>query len=361
MTNPSEVDGEIFADLISDNVDPIDENPQETEPVDVPDNDLLDESDNNPDDSTDVTPTAEPTSDYMHEFLKGYGIDNGIITFENEDGTTEEVNFHDLEDSEKLNILKELSTPNLSEDEVATINYLRKNNATIQDVVEYYSQKAVEDYINKNGTTEKQYSVDAYTDDELFIADLKNKYSDMTDEEIQADLNSAKENEALFKKKVDIIRNQYKQQEEEREKESVRQQEEQYKSFVNTVYNQIADFNEVSMDYRDSTSDSLQIEDFEKNAIYDYILKRDSEGTTQFFKDINDPKKLVEMAWFTLYGKDAISDISTYWKTQLKNSRKQDVKTQSKPQTVVKKDVKPKDNYTHHRDTITIPGGEFLL
>ena len=42
-----------------------------------------------------------------------------------------------------------ISSPNLSEDEIATINYLRQNNATIQDVVEYYSQKAVKDYIEK--------------------------------------------------------------------------------------------------------------------------------------------------------------------------------------------------------------------
>ena len=56
-----------------------------------------------------------------------------------------------MDRDEQLNILNELAKPDLSDDEVKTIEYLRNNNATIQDVIEYYSQKAVQDYINQNG------------------------------------------------------------------------------------------------------------------------------------------------------------------------------------------------------------------
>lgn len=296
MENPSEVNGDVFDSLFDDMPPQGNEDStaaSQTEEVEVVTGDIMD------DQSTETEPQVESTeetpNDYITQFLSSYGIENGTITYENEDGTTENVNFNDLDDEEKLNILKEISSPGLSEDEIATINYLRQNNATIQDVVEYYSQKAVRDYIEKNAG-DRTYSVDAYSDDELYVAELRTKYADMTDEEIEADLNAAKENETLFKKKVDIIRNQYKAQEEEREKETVRQQEERYNSFKDSIYNQINDFSEISLDYKDTQSDSLSIEDSEKDAIYRYILDRDADGATQFFKDINDPQKLVEMA-----------------------------------------------------------------
>ena len=361
MENPSEINGEIFTGLFD--ADPV-ENEVETDVVDNPtevvDADVPEDIVENEDPVED--PVEASTSDYITEFLSGYGVENGVITYENEDGTTEDVKFADLDDAEKLNILKELATPNLSEDEIATINYLRRNNVTIQDVIEYYSNKAVDEYINKNGAVEKRYSVDEYSDDELYIAELKSKYSDMTDDEIRTDLESAKDNEALFKKKVDAIRNQYKAQEEAHEKELAKQQEDQYNAFKDTIYNQINDFNEIPMDYKDTQSDSIQIENSEKDAIYNYILRRDENGLTQFYKDVNDPQKLVEIAWFAMYGKDAISDITNYWKAQLKNSRKADTKVQQKAKTtVLKTDVKPKDNFMHHHNSYSFSGGDDLL
>lgn len=298
MENPSEFNGDVFDSLFDDNTTPVDDQTATSQTADVDVNpDLIDDQpkDESTETNTQEESTEETHGDYITKFLSNYGIENGTITYENEDGTTEDVNFNDLDDEEKLNILREISSPNLSEDEIATINYLRQNNATIQDVVEYYSQKAVRDYIEKNAG-ERTYSVDAYSDDEIYVAELRNKYADMTDEEIEADLNAAKENETLFKKKVDIIRNQYKVLEEEREKETVRQQEERYNNFKDSIYNQINDFSEISLDYKDTQSDSLSIEDSEKDAIYRYILDRDADGATQFFKDINDPQKLVEMA-----------------------------------------------------------------
>lgn len=299
-------------------------------------------------------------SDFLTSFLSEYGLKDGKVTYENDDGTTEEVDFDSLDSEEKINILKELTSPNLSKDEIEVINYLRANNATIQDVITYYSQKAVEDYIKENGPIEKQYSVDEYSDDELYIADLKSKFSDMSEEDIKTDLETAKENEELFKKKVDIIRKQYKAQEEETAKERIKEQEEQFNNFKTSLESQLNDFNSIPMDYKDNKSDSLQIEESEKEEIYKYILNRDENGATQFFKDLNDPKTLVELAWFALYGKEAISDITNYWKSQLKNTRKS---VDNKPQTtVVSLDKnKTKDNFTNRHKSVETEYGEDLL
>lgn len=303
MPNHFEFNNEGFDDLLSNSgIEPVASSTTEPVVADTPGGDnLLTPSVTEPSTTEPVEPaepTAEPTNkdDVLISFLSEHGLRDGKVTYENEDGSTEEVDFNELDSDEKLNILKELTTPNLSKDEIEVINYLRSNNATIQDVITYYSQKAVEDYIKENGPVEKQYSVDEYSDDELYIADLKTKFSDMTEEDIKTDLEIAKENEELFKKKVEIIRKQYKAQEEETAKERVKEQEEQFNNFKTSLETQLTEFNEISMDYKDSKSDRLQIEDSEKEEIYKYILNQDENGTTQFFKDLNDPKMLVELA-----------------------------------------------------------------
>ena len=269
------------------------------------------EGDTNPDNQNDPTPEPIPNDtnsdpepkdkdlDVFSEFLKGRGLRDGkTLIYQDEEGNEQEVDFNTLDREEQLNILNELAKPDLTEDEVHTIEYLRNNNLTIQDVVEYYSQKAVQDYINQNGPVNKAYSVDDYSDEELYIADLKSKFEGMTEEEIQADLDLAKSNEDLFKKKVETIRNQYKAQEDKAVEDAQRAQEEQYNAFKSTLEEQLVNFNEISLDYQDEN------------------------GASQFFKDLNDPQVLVELAWYRLFGKDAISGISQYYKSLIKETRK---------------------------------------
>lgn len=293
------------------------------------------EGDTNPDNQNEPTPEPilddtnsdpEPKDkdlDVFSEFLKGRGLRDGkTLIYQDEEGNEQEVDFNTLDREEQLNILNELAKPDLTEDEVHTIEYLRNNNLTIQDVVEYYSQKAVQDYINQNGPVNKDYSVDDYSDEELYIADLKSKFEGMTEEEIQADLDLAKSNEDLFKKKVDTIRTQYKAREDKAVEDAQRAQEEQYNAFKSTLEEQLVNFNEISLDYQDEKSDSLQIEDHDKQEIFSYILDQDENGASQFFKDLNDPQVLVELAWYRLFGKDAISGISQYYKSLIKETRK---------------------------------------
>lgn len=270
-----------------------DPNPQDDDIL-AGDSDLLDEPQDNPDDNGDDNPVAD--SDVITSFLKEFGVENGKITYENENGDTEEVNFNELDSAEQLNILKELTTPDLADHEIETINFLRKNNVTLQDVVEYYSQVAVQNYIKENGPAPREYSIDEYSDDELYFADLKAKYPEMTDEEIQADVDSAKENEELFKKKADAIRKQYKAKEDERTQAIQQQQKDQYVAFDNSIKQSITNFNEISLDYKDSKADALVIDKNMKNDIYNYLMRVDENGKSQFAKDLEDTNKWVNFA-----------------------------------------------------------------
>ncbi len=299
--------------------EPIQNPVESTNEVEAPDFDL----DNSNGDPIEPQETNENPDDFMTTFLKEMGIKDGrTITFKNEDDTEEEVEFNSLDDSEKLNILKELTTPNLSQDEINVINYLRANNATIQDVIHYYSTKAVNDYISKNET--REYSIDEYNDEELYIADLKIKFPDMTDEDIQADLENAKLNSDLFSKKANAIRQQYKNAEDQQVKDRIQAQEDRYNTFKDSVHQSLADFEDIVIDNNSDERHVLSVEDSEREEIFRYILQQDENGASQFFKDLNDPSKLVKMAWLYKYGEQAIADVTNYWKTQLKSARKQE-------------------------------------
>lgn len=343
MQNQTELDLNID-DLMGDT--PTDETIDQTVEVDPP-------ADVTEDVVDPVEPDEEPTeddidddADYMETFLKSFGIEDGkTLKFENDDGTTEDIDFNSLSNKEKLEILKDLTTPQLQEHEIETINYLRRNNATMQDVVEYYQQKAIQEYIEKNGAPEKVYSVDEYKDEELYMADAKAKYPDMTDEELLADLEAAKENEALFNKKVEAIRKQYKAIEDKEKADAEQAERDRVENFKNSIQSTLDNFNEISLDYTDAKADSLTIEASEKNKILEYITKQDANGMTQLYKDLNDAEKLISFAWWTNYGQESISSITKYFQKQLAEARKEKKEAQ-KPVTtrVPKTDKKSVDN-----------------
>ena len=302
--------------------------------------------------------TEDETDDNLtalESFLKSRGIRDGkTIVYEDEEtGETKELDFSDLDKKEQLEILNSLSDPGLSKDEVETINFLRKNNASLQDVIAFYQQKAIDDYIEKNNV-HPSYSVDEYSDDELYIADQKAKYPEMSDEELNSELEIAKSNEELFKKKVDLIRKNYqemeKSQAEEREQEELKKQEEYQKMFAETLN----DFDSISLDYKDPKSDRLILEDTDKNLIFDYVFKPTTNGVSKFVEDLSNPETIAKLAWFRLFGEDTISDISNYWKEELKKAKR----TTDKPRATVvpKQNTQEPDNrpkYAKNEKTIS--------
>lgn len=279
--------------------------------------------------------------DAFSTFLKNRGIRDGkTIIYENEEtGETEEVDFGTLSKDEQLSILESLTDPGLSEDEIETINLLRKTNSSFQDIIAYYQQQAIDEYKAKNSGQET-YTVDSYSDEELYLADQKAKFPEMTEEELKIELDVAKSNEDLFKKKVDLIRKQYKEQEENHIKEQEEAEKKQQEAYQNMFVDTLNGFNYISLDYKDPKSDSLILEEKDKNRIYDYVFKQTPEGMTKFVEDLSKPEVIVELAWYRLFGKDAISDISNYWKEELKKTRKS-TPTKPKSNVTVKKDTKP--------------------
>lgn len=282
--------------------------------------------------------STEPV-DYLTAFLQEHGIENGKVTYEEDDGSTKEVDFKSLGDDEKLNILREVTKPGVNEDEMRVVNYLRQNGG-LQNVVEFFSQKAISDYLASHQPAEKTYTIDEYSDDDLYVADLSLRYPQMNDVEIKEKLDAAKENEELYKKEVEAIRNQYKAREEQNEQALLQAEQQKEIDRQNRMIDSITNFEGTSLDYRDDKAKWIEVSDRERQVLYDYLTRKDSKGMTAFGRDVMDPDKLVKMAWLLNFGDEAISNITNYWKQQTVASRRQpQAQTTVLKQSTPRKDI----------------------
>ena len=320
---------------ILDNFETLLETPQEEEPI-VDENQIETEPPTEEEISTEEE-NPEEVPDYsensIYLFLQERGIkDPSKIQVTNEDETTEEIDFNSLSIEDQLQVLRNITDPGLTQTEIDTINYLRQNNATLSQVVEYFAQKRLDDYLQEHpeDVHQKHYEIDDYSDDDLFVVDLKNRYPDLTDEEINLELEAAKSNEDLFKKKAEILRNTYKQNEDQAEAERVRLAEQEVQDFRNNLMEAASKFNEVQLDYTDDTSDSLVIDEEDKQQMISYILDQDSENKSQLVRDLEDPDRLIEIAWFSTQGPKMLSELTKYWKGLLTKERDLNHKLQEK-------------------------------
>jgi Skp family chaperone for outer membrane proteins len=291
------------------------------------------DSDDNSDENINNNPEESESEkgDFITNYLKEFGIEDPTkIQMEDESGQITEVDFNTLSDDEKLNIFKELSDPGYSDYEKQVIDYLRRNNATLDDVVKYYSDKAIEDYLSEHpeDAHQKVYDIDSYTDDEIYLADLKNKYPDFTDEELTEKLDSAKLNEDLFNKEVQAIRTAQKAYEDEQARQQEELEKQSYQELQQNLQNAMSNFNEILLDPDDPKSDALQIEDSDRAIMLKYLTELGKDGKSQLVKDLEDPNALIEIAYYRTRERDNITGLTRYWKNELANERKEKAKLQ---------------------------------
>lgn len=282
----------------------------------------------------DPEPTEEPVvelepdqsnePDVVTELLKRQGInDPSKIKFEDEDGSIKDTDWNSLSLEEKLNILSNKETtptqptskPDFNEDVVSLAQELKDNNMSVDDFVNYIKQQSINEYTSAQ---QPVYSVDNLTDDDLFILDLKKRIPDITQEQLDTALTSAKENEDLYKLQVNGIRKEYQQFEEEQnaQNQAIEQEEQQrqYNEFANNIAQSISTLDNVN-------GLDLELDDDDKYELAQFILGQDASGVSNLGKALNDPETLVKVAWFALKGADAIDGITDYFKNEIANVR----------------------------------------
>lgn len=300
--------------------------------------------------STEDPPIEE---DFVASLLRSRGIeDKSRVKFETEDGNIEEVDWDQLSNDDKLNIINssnESVEDGLDDSEIRLLSAIRNSGMTPAEYLQYVEQQGVNRYIQNNQENAYQYTVDQYDDDELFVADFISRMGDVTDEEAQEALERAKSNETLFAKQIQAIRNEYKQIEEENIRQAQIEQEQQqsvmFDQFASSVENQINQLTEIQG--YDLNMDQQDMQD-----LYDFITGTDAAGNNYLAKALSDPRILVETAWFTLYGKQMLDDVTNYFQKEITQVRKQsyekglkDAKLGNKSSVVYKQKNKTSEEY----------------
>lgn len=299
------------------------------------------------DSTTENVEESEKIDNPIFAFLQSKGVkDPSKISFTNEDGTEEFQDFNSLSNEEQLEILKEVSDPGLTNDEIGIINSLRTNGVTFQQVLDTYAANAIQNYLetHKDAIPEKTYTIDDYTDDELYLVNLKRQYPDFSDEELLSKQEAAKANEDLYKKETETLRNTYKKYEDDENAQLQAQREQEYQDLRNTIENAVSNFNEVALDYTDKNSDSLVVEDKDKQEMLRYLLEQDKTGKSQLMKDLENPDALIELAWLRTQGANVLSDTSKYFKELLATERAENKKLKAQLNKINK-----------NNDTVIIP------
>lgn len=295
-------------------------------------------------DTTTTTDTpsgnTEEQPDFISQLLKDRGIDDkSQIQFE-EDGVIKNVNWDDLPDEDKLNIIRTSSpvqksdSDNLDDDEKQLINQIRESGMNPNDYLDYTRSKAISDYQNTNSVP--QYSVDQYDDDSLYIADFMSRIQGSTEEEAREALEQAKSNEALWKRQIDSIRNQYKMIEDETRMQQQSEEDEAAQERFNQFSDQVV--NEIN-GLKSYSGYDLNLQDDDMQEIYDFITSTDAAGNNYFAKALADPKILVKAAWLTLHGEDMLNDITDYYQKEITKARQDGYNKGLKDQGKRKEDV----------------------
>lgn len=260
--------------------------------------------------------------DFVSQLLRSRGIDDKTkIKFENEDGEIEEVNWDSLSSQDQFNLIQsseaKVEEPNISDDEIELINAIRNSGMTPTEYINYIQQGVSQPVV------EQHYTVDDYSDDELFLADFLSRMGDITDEEAQQALETAKANEELYNKQIQALRKEYKDIEDENAQQLKAEQEEQarqqFEQFEHSVIDQINNFT-------DFGGYDLNLENDDMQELYDFLVGQDAAGNNYFAKALTDPATLVRTAWLTLHADDMLQDVTEYFKDQIAQVRKESYK-----------------------------------
>ena len=284
--------------------------------------------------------------DFVSQLLRSRGIDDKTkIKFENEDGEIEEVNWDSLSSQDQFNLIQsseaKVEEPNISDDEIELINAIRNSGMTPTEYINYIQQGASQPVV------EQHYTVDDYSDDELFLADFLSRMGDITDEEAQQALETAKANEELYNKQIQALRKEYKDIEDENAQQLKAEQEEQarqqFEQFEHSVIDQINNFT-------DFGGYDLNLENDDMQELYDFLVGQDAAGNNYFAKALTDPATLVRTAWLTLHADDMLQDVTEYFKDQIAQVRKESYKKGKEDALKQKNSVVFKDKDTDQID-----------
>lgn len=258
----------------------------------------------------------ESSKDYISMLLESKGIDRNKIQILDDEGNPTEVNFDSLSDQDKFDILNYQEDPVLPEDhEIQMINFLRQNNMTLQDFAEWQRQEAIQEYLSQQQTVS---DTDSYSDEEIVAYDYIKRFGEsMSDEEIDAEIERLKADPEAFAKRVSLLRNAFKAEEEAQAKlyqdEEAAKQAENEKMFIDTYYQAMSDIDSIQ---------NTELDDNDRDELLRFVLEKDQANRTGLSKAMDNPENVLKMAWYLLHGEERVDAMIDYFQKEISKRSK---------------------------------------
>ena len=256
------------------------------------------------------------SKDYISMLLESRGIDRNKVQILDEEGNSTEVSFDSLSEQDKFDILNYQDDPVLPADhEIQMINFLRQNNMTLQDFAEWQRQEAIQEYLAGQAPTS---DTDSYSDEEIVACDYIKRFGEsMSDEEIDAEIERLKADPEAFAKRVSLLRNAFKAEEEAQAKlyqdEAAAKQAENEQMFVNTYHQAMASIDSIQ---------NTELDDNDRDELLRFVLEKDQANRTGLSKAMDNPENVLKMAWYLLHGEERVDAMIDYFQKEISKRSK---------------------------------------
>jgi len=268
-------------------------------------------------------PADPPTSEELsgvEMFLSDYGVNGGIITYE--DGSTSR--FSDLEAAEQSSILSSLikdSVPtteekyNLDDGEVNLLNAIRESDQSPEEFINGIIDHRLQVLSAKSSLQNVDYA--GAEPDAIYVKHLMDSKPEITDDEVAAELVKAQ----ALSTYDDIT-------------EGLRQGYINQQNYAAGMEKNKSDkaFNEELEAQRHSVVQTVEeMEDIAgaritpemKEFLLHDIMELNEDRDPILMENIfSDPKTMFKANWFLHYGEDYINNLNSYWKTQVSKAHK---------------------------------------
>ena len=329
--------------------------PEQIQKLDEEGNPVLDEEGN-------PVYTDAPQISGVEAFLSVFGIEGGMITFEGEDGEEPvSKHFDELTEEEKGNILLQLAengkTPieeqyGLDEDEIGFINYTRENNKTVKEAIEEMAMKRYEELRAMEEATGVNY--EDMSADALYTKWMKESNPEATEEELAAELATAKDSR-FFESNVERIRGEFiKDQREQAEKASKEAREAEAQVIEEDraiIVDAVSKLDDVA---------GFPLNDEEKNTVLEKVLELGEHGDSVFMEEVfGNPENIFKAAFLFYKGEEYLDAMENHYKKKvtqnyLKGKNDAINGMPSKPQSGTKRENLSPDNEEENSNTAPI-------
>ena len=286
----------------------------------------------------------------IEKFLSNYGVQGGIIKFE--DGKT--AKFQDLEEDVKAEVLLSLTKNavptieekyNLSEKEIDFLNEVRGSGTTTEEYINNLINYRLDSLLASKEANNQDY--ESLSADAVFVKHVREADPEMDNEAIAKELEAAK-SLATYESTVQTIRDNYI----KGQQKNIREQEESDTKSFNTELE--SQRKEVVREIEGMTSiaGAPITDEIKEFLLTDMMEVNDSKDPLLMEKIFSDPQKMFKANWFLNYGEEYMERKDSYWKDKVSKAVKKgyDMAVNGMPEDAVVSGVVGNRRYTKPAD-----------